>query len=122
MVFVEKTSFHVISVLDLKIADENVETMLNYLNEINQHLDYTKFAFNSEKKEIYCKCCTNCKDITLTDEIISRSLYEGMYLVKIFGDFLYDIAEGREIDREDFQKLILNEIINHDTDKNYNIM
>ena len=122
MVFVEETLFHVISVLDLKIADENVETMLNYLNEINQYLDYTKFVFNSEKKEIYCKCCTNCKDITLTDEIISRSLHEGVHLVKIFGDFLYDIAEGREIDREAFQTLISNETPNRDTNEKYNIM
>lgn len=108
MIFVEETLFYVISVLDLKIADENVAFMRNCLNEINQHLDYTKFAFNSEKNEIYCKCCADCKDITLTDEIISRILYESVYLVKIFGDFLYDIAEGREIEQEDFRKLISN--------------
>lgn len=119
MVFVEETLFHVISVLDLKIEDENVETMLNYINE---HLDYTKFAFNSEKKEICCKCYVDCKDITLTDEIISRSLHEGVYLVKIFGDFLCDIAEGIEIDQEAFQMLIANDIPNRDTDEKYNIM
>lgn len=119
MVFVEETLFHVISVLDLKITDENVNTMRDCLNEINQHLDYTKFAFNSEKNEIYCECCTNCKDITLTDEIISRSLHEGVHLVKIFGNFLCDIAEGREVDREAFQKLISNGIPNRDTNKKY---
>lgn len=122
MVFVEKTLFHVISVLDLKITDENVDAMRNCLTEINQHLDYTKFAFNSEKKEVYCKCCADCKDITLTDEIISRSLHEGVHLVKIFGDFLYDIAEGIEIDQEAFQILIVNDIPNRDTDTNYKIM
>ena len=119
MAFVEEALFHVISVLDLKIEDENVETTLNYLDEINEHLDYTKFALNSEKKEIYCKCCADCKNITLTDELISRSLHEGVHLVKIFGDFLCDIAEGREIDREAFQKLISNGIPNRDTDKKY---
>ncbi len=122
MVFVEETLFHVISVLDLKIEDENFETMLNYINEINEHLDYTKFAFNLEKKEIYCKCCVDCKDIALTDEIISRSLHEGVHLVKIFGDFLYDIAEGRKVDREVFQKVIANDIPNRDADEKYNIM
>ena len=121
MVFVEETLFRVISVLDLKIEDENVETMLNYINEINEHLDYTKFAVNSEKKEIYCKCCADCKDITLTDEIISRSLHKGVHLVKIFGDFLCDIAEGIEIDQEAFQMLIANDIPNRDAE-NYKIM
>ena len=108
MVFVGEALFHVISVLELKIEDENVETMLNYISEINEHLDYTKFALNSERKEIYCKCCADCKDIELTDKIISKSLYEGVHLVKIFGDFLYDIAEGREIDRDAFQKVFRN--------------
>ena len=122
MAFVEEALFHVISVLDLKIEDENIETTLNYLDEINEHLDYTKFAFNSEKKEIYCKCCAGCKDITLTDEIISRSLHEGVHLVKIFGDFLCDIAEGKEINLEAFQKIIANDIPKRNTDTIYKIM
>lgn len=122
MVFVEEALFHVISVLDLKIEDENIETTLNYLDEINEHLDYTKFAFNLEKKEIYCKCCADCKDITLTDEIISRSLHEGVHLVKIFGDFLCDIAEGKEINLEAFQKIIANDIPKRNTDTIYKIM
>jgi hypothetical protein len=107
MVFVKETLFYVISVLDLKIADENVETMLNYLNEINQHITSAKFEFNSDKKEISCKRCVNCKEITLTDEIISRSLRDDLYFIKIFGDFLYDIAKGREIDEKGFRNLLV---------------
>ena len=108
MIFVEETSFSVVSSLELVIPYDREETILKYLTEINQYTDSTKFVLDLETKEIYCECCTNCKDVVLTDDIISHSLRDGLYLVKIFGDFLCDISEGREIDEEEFKTCLLN--------------
>lgn len=106
-IWIDETAYYIISELNITITDDTIESISALLNEINYSAIFTNFVFDINKKKVYCQCYTNCKGIIPSNEIIAESLFGAMVLVTKYGEFIFEIAEGKEIDKEAFQKEML---------------
>ena len=101
-----KDGFSVLSYFNINIEENRIESLTELLNKINKYTKFTSFVFNADKKEVYCQCYTNCCGVIPSKEIINSSLFGGIELVARCGDYLADVAAGKEIEQNELQKLL----------------
>ncbi len=104
---VYESAYDVVSNIDFFVEDNAIADIYECLSKINCYSSFTNLIFSQDKKIVYGQCHTNCEGIIPTKEIIEESIFGADMLVNTYGDILCDVAEGKEIDQEAFQRLLM---------------
>lgn len=105
-----KNTYSVSAYLDFDIKEEALDTLSEYLHRINSYCLFSNFEFAIDKKMIYSTSWVNCVGITPSYEMIKESIYDVKELIEDWEDFLADIVDGKQPDKEKFEQII-NELL-----------